>query len=149
MSDADPGNDDDGAVHGLIEEAAAFLTQFVTSDEVKAELATNLWHSRTKLERAVSSDDPHVAAYVGGLAVPDLLDALLALHNRPCVPGSHRMNVLATLNLDSADRLLLDELLVGQPLVRARAAVALRPRSRAPLTTKSASMKLNRPLRHS
>ena len=73
----------------------------------------------------MSSADPHIAAYVAGLAVPDVLDALLALHNRPCVPGAHRMNVLATLSLDSADRLLLDELLVGQPLVRARAAVAL------------------------
>ncbi len=60
---------DDGALHSLIEEAAALLTRFVTSDEVKAELATNLWHSRAKLERAVSSGDPHIAAYVAGLAV--------------------------------------------------------------------------------
>ena len=116
---------DDGALHGLIEEAAAVLTEFVTSDEVKAELATNLWHLRAKLERAVSSGDPQIAAYFAGLAVPDVLDAFLALHNRPCVPGSRRMEVLATLNLDNVDRLLLDELLVGDPLVRARAAVAL------------------------
>ncbi len=115
---------DDGALQGLIEEAAVLLAGFVTSDEVKAELATNLWHSRTKLERAVSSGDPHVAAYVAGLAVPDVLDALLALHDRPCVPGSRRMDVLATLGLDFADRLLLDELLVGDPLA-GRAAVAL------------------------
>ena len=116
---------DDGALHGLIEEAAALLTHFVSSEEVKAELATNLWHSRAKLERAVSSADPHIAAYAAGLAAPDVLDALFALHNRPCVPGSHRMNVLATLNLADADRLLLDELLIGDPLVRARAAIAL------------------------
>ena len=116
---------DDGALQGLIEKAEVLLAGFVTSDEVKAELATNLWHSRAKLERAVSSGDPHVAACVAGLAVPDVLDALLALHNRPCVPGSRRMDVLATLSLDSVDRLLLDELLVGDPLGRARAAVAL------------------------
>jgi hypothetical protein len=35
------------------------------------------------------------------------------------------MDVLATLNLDDGDRRLVDELLVGDPFVRASAAVAL------------------------
>jgi hypothetical protein len=78
---------DDGALHGLIEEARTLLNRFVTPDEVKAELATNLWHSRAKLERAVSSKDPQIAAYVAGLAVPDLLDCLFALHNRRAYPA--------------------------------------------------------------
>lgn len=116
---------DDGAVRHLIEEATALLRVFVTSDEVRAELATNLWHARAKLQRAESSGDPQIAAYAAGQAVPDALDALLALHNRPCVPGSRRMDVLATVDLDDGDRLLVGELLVGDPFVRVSAAIAL------------------------
>lgn len=116
---------DDGALHGLIAEATALLRSFVTSDEVKAELATNLWHARAKLQRAASSEDPRIAAYGAGLAVPDVLDSLLALHNRPCVPGSRRLEVLATLEIDDSDRRLVSELLLGDPFSRVRAAVDL------------------------
>lgn len=116
---------DDGAVQGLIEEAAALLDAFVTSDEVKAELATNLWHSRAKLERAVCSGDAQMAAYGAVMAVPDILDALFALHNRPCVPGSRRMDVLTTVKLEDDDRHLVDQLLLDDPVSRASAALAL------------------------
>lgn len=124
---------DDGAVHGLIQEATARLDSFVTSDEVKAELATNLWHAQAKLERAVFSEDPQTAACAAAHAVPDVLDALLALHDRPCVPGSRRMDVISTLSLDKDDRGLLDQLLLADPVSRAGAAVALNRSLRARL----------------
>lgn len=46
-------------------------------------------------------------------------------HNRPCVPGSRRLEVLSTLSLDDADRRLVDQLLLADPVVRARAAAEL------------------------
>ena len=83
---------DDGVIAYLRSVAEAVSRDFNTPLEVRQELATLLWHGRAKAARAAASDDPVVAAYWAALLLPDLIDALLALGNRPTSPGSRRLD---------------------------------------------------------
>ena len=116
---------DDGSLVELQRVAQERLDTFVTHPEVLSELATILWHSSTKLERAAGSQDPRTEAYWASVVLPDVLDAMLALHNRPCVPGSRRMDVLATITLEPEDDQLLGLACVGSPSERLAAVRAL------------------------
>lgn len=63
-------------------------------------------------------------AYVTG-QFPDILDGLLAIHNRPTVPGSRRVEVLRTLQLDTTDAEALDTIWRGAPRARLEAVTSL------------------------
>lgn len=78
---------DDGSVASLRAKGEEVLAGYETPAEVKAELATILWHSQGKLERAARSKEPRSASYWAAIVLPDVLDALFALHGRPTVPG--------------------------------------------------------------
>jgi predicted nucleotidyltransferase len=113
---------DDGSVARLCALSAEVYRTFVTPDEVKRELATLLWHGRAKVERAALSNDPMQAAYWAALFLPTLIDALLALGNRPTVPGSRRLEVLESISLCERDRSRLASAMLGAPHDRVRAA---------------------------
>lgn len=116
---------DDGILAALVGEAFQVLRAFRTPADVKAELATNLWHARAKLERALLSGDDATMAYVAGLCVPDILDALLAVHDRPTVPGSRRLEVLRTVQLDTVDSNALATVWRGEPRARLEAVTSM------------------------
>ncbi len=98
---------DDGTLIELKRIAQERLHIFVTPPEVLVELATILWHSSTKPQRAALSENPWTQAYWAAAVLPELVDAILALHNKPCVPGSRRMEVLETVPLTAEeDRVL-------------------------------------------
>ena len=107
---------DDGALARLQSLSRGVYEDFVTPTEVRQELASLLWHGRAKTARAAASQDPRQAAYWTALLVPTLLDALLALGNRPTVPGSRRLEVLETISLDPRDETLLTIAMTGEPL---------------------------------
>ena len=109
---------DDGSVARLRELSDAVYRDFRTPVEVRRELATMLWHGREKLARAAASPDPRQAAYWSAMVVPTLIDALLALANRPTAPGSLRLDVLGTVALDNRDAALVDAALQGDPMLR-------------------------------
>ena len=72
---------DDGVLGSLVVEASEMLRTFRTPADVKAELATNLWHARAKLERALHSDDEPTLLTSPGCAFPTSRRA--ARHQRP------------------------------------------------------------------
>ncbi|MHB1533761.1 MAG: nucleotidyltransferase domain-containing protein [Acidimicrobiales bacterium] len=116
---------DDGTVRRLRSMAERVLATFVTPVEVRAEIATMLWHGRAKAYRALSSGDDGVCGYWAALMLPTVLDGLFALYNQPCVPGSRRLDVLSGIVLDNDDAQLLDEGLIGTPRHRLEAVTAL------------------------
>jgi hypothetical protein len=116
---------DDGELGVLVAEAAQVLRTFRTPADVRAEVATNLWHARAKLERALLSDDAATMAYVAGLCLPDVLDGLLAIHNRPTVPGARRLEILQKVELEAPDAQALDAVWHGAPRARLEAVRSL------------------------
>jgi predicted nucleotidyltransferase len=111
---------DDGSVARLRALSDEVYRTFVTPDEVKQE--TLLWHGRAKVERAALSSDPIEAAYSAALLLLTLIDALLALGNRPTVPGSRRLEVLESISLSEGDQSRLTITMLGAPHDRVRAA---------------------------
>lgn len=109
---------DDGSVVSLRARSEEVFVRYETPAEVKIELATILWHSQAKLERAALSEDPRSASYWAGIVLPGVLDALFALHGRPTVPGSRRMAVLSSLTLHQSDEQLLQVAFHGAPRER-------------------------------
>ncbi len=81
--------------------------------------------ARAKLERALVSDDTATMAYVAGLCLPDVLDGLLAIHDRPTVPGSRRLEILQKVELDSVNAQALDTVWHGAPRARLEAVRSL------------------------
>jgi hypothetical protein len=71
---------------------------------------------------AVLSDDPKQAAYWAALLCPLLIDALRALSNRLMVPGSRRLEVLTSIDLNDEDASLLTITMTGEPFDRIHAA---------------------------
>lgn len=106
---------DDGSFASLRARSEDVLTSYETPVEIRAELATMLWHSQAKLERAELSKEPRCAAYWAAVVLPGLLDALVAVHNRPTVPGSHRLAVVSSLDLDPSDERLLEVAFTADP----------------------------------
>lgn len=106
--DAGPIMFDDGSFASLRAKTDDVFIVYETPVEARAEMATILWHSQAKLERAELSKQPRSAAYWAAVVLPGLLDALLALHNRPTAPGSHRLAAVSSLDLDPSDERLLD-----------------------------------------
>jgi predicted nucleotidyltransferase len=117
--------DDEGAFQRIQQRAIEVMRSFRVSDEVKGELATLLWHSRSKLARAARSTDVAEQGYWAALVLPTLIDGLLALHDRPTAPGSMRLPILADVDLDPTDRSLIDRVLTANPLERLSAATSL------------------------
>lgn len=118
LLDAGPILFDDGSVASLKARSEDVLARYVTPAEVKTELATMLWHSRAKLQRAALSKEPRSESYWAAMLVPTVLDALFALHDRPTVPGSVRVEVLNSLPLNQGDEQLLEVALAGAPFER-------------------------------
>ena len=113
---------DDATVRRLQSLAAEVFARFVTPADVRSEIAALLWHGRVKTARAASSGDDPAAAFSAALLLPDLMDGLLALHNRPSVPGASRLEVLAGVHLGRRDSELIQQAMVAAPTTRLRAA---------------------------
>jgi len=123
---------DRGAGQRLQVAAEDVLRTYRASDALRSLLATALWHSQAKLDRALSADD-RAQGYWASVMVETLIDALYTVHDVPLPAGSRRLEHLAQVPLTAAEQIHLEQLLTGSPHVRIAAAAALAETLRADL----------------
>ena len=123
---------DRGAGQRLKAAAEDVFRTYRASDALRSVLATALWHSQAKLERALSADD-RAQGYWSSVMVETLIDALYTVHDVSLPAGSRRLEHLAEVPLTVDEQIYLERLLTGSAPVRLAAAAALAETLRAEL----------------
>lgn len=109
---------DTGPAARLAALASATLESYRTPPAVRRTLATYLWHSQAKLDRAALSGDPRVQGFWVSLLVEQVVDGLYAIHDVPRAAGSRRLDYLHRLGLTAEEKQWLDAMLTGETYAR-------------------------------
>lgn len=115
---------DCGPAAGLRSAAQSAYEDYETPEQVRQELATMLWHGQPKLRRAQRAGGEH-AGYWASLLLPEILDGLYAIHDRPRPAGSRRLDLLHTVPLSAEERRQVKLSCTGSAKERLSATAAL------------------------
>jgi predicted nucleotidyltransferase len=124
---------DTGPVSRLRKAAEQVLATYRTSSELRGRLATLLWHSQAKLDRADASGDPEERGYWSALCTETVLDGIYAIHDVPLPAGARRLAYLSHVPLGDELRALIGVMLTADPARRLAATRLLVTRLRAEL----------------
>lgn len=115
---------DTGAGARLQTLAAQTRARYVASRELKALLASTLWHGQAKLDRA-STGDLMTQGFWAAICIETIIDGLYTIHDVPLPAGARRLAYLDTVPMTATERRLLDQLLTGSTSERFTATVQL------------------------
>lgn len=112
---------DTGVAARLAGVARDTLVTYRTSDVLRSELATLLWHGQAKLDRALASDDPEAQGFWASLVVSSVFDGLYAIHDVPLPAGARRHACLHHVPLTTWEHKRLTAFLTDGPRQRIEA----------------------------
>lgn len=124
---------DSGPADRLERAAQNTLATYRTSPELRELLATFLWHSQAKLDRAQATGDPRELGYWSARCTETVLDGLFAIHDVPLPAGSRRLAYLGRVPLADEEHTLIDTMLTAEPSRRLEATMRLVSHLRAEL----------------
>jgi hypothetical protein len=124
---------DSGPAGCLVRAARGVLETYRASAELRALLATNLWHGQAKLDRAQASGTPRELGFWAAVFVEQVLDGLYAVHDVPLPAGSRRLAYLHLVPLTEDEAELVEAMLTGSPADRLAATSDLVARLRREL----------------
>ncbi|MEV0186364.1 nucleotidyltransferase domain-containing protein [Streptomyces sp. NPDC050625] len=124
---------DRGPAVRLAEAARRLLATYRTSAELRELIATHLWHSQAKLDRAQASGDPRELGFWAALSVEWILYGLYAVHDVPLPAGSRLLAYLHLIPLSADEDTLAEAMLTGSSPERLQAARDLVARLRREL----------------
>jgi predicted nucleotidyltransferase len=115
---------DTGPASRLRSAAQRAYDEYRTPEDVRQELAASLSHGQPKLRRALRASGEH-AGYWASVLLPEILDGLYAVYDRPRPPGSRRLDLLHTLPLSGEERHRVTLSCTGSPEQRLKAIAVL------------------------
>lgn len=124
---------DQGPGTRLVTAAKATPSSYQTPAALRELLATFLWHSQAKLDRAAGRDQPQELGFWSTLCTGTVLDSLYAVHDVPLPAGARRLAYLPLVPLTEREHALVDEMLAGSAKERFEATRTLVAQLRASL----------------